>query len=120
VEIGADEKLIPAGAIFFRVYFRASRHQVSWRSFRTYGPTDARFDHHHRPPHELRILAAGNTTDVRQGGKRGGTLRAALDSAGARDAAISAAGDCFARAQSRAIGLHPLEEFIESSRGLHQ
>jgi geranylgeranyl diphosphate synthase type I len=48
------------------------------------------------------------------------TLRAALDSAGARDAAIRAAGDCFARAQSRAIGLHPLEEFIESSRGLHQ
>ena len=52
VEIGAVEKLIPAGAIFFRVYFRASRHRATWRSFRTYGPTDARFDHHLRPPHD--------------------------------------------------------------------
>lgn len=51
MEIGADDKLIPAGAIFFRVYFRASRHLATWRSFRTYGPTDARFDHHVRPPH---------------------------------------------------------------------
>ena len=43
---------MPAGTIFFRVYFRASRHPMNWRSFRTYGPTDVRFDHHLRPAHE--------------------------------------------------------------------
>ena len=51
-EIGADEKVIPAGMTFFRVYFRGSPHRVTWRTFRTYGPTDARFDHHLRPPRE--------------------------------------------------------------------
>ena len=34
---------------FFRVYFRGSPHRVIWRTFRTFGPTDARFDHHLRP-----------------------------------------------------------------------
>lgn len=52
VELGADVKVIPTGMTFFRVYFRASRHAVTWRSFRTYGPTDARFDHHLRPARE--------------------------------------------------------------------
>jgi len=47
-------------------------------------------------------------------------LRTALETAGARDAAVLAARDCFARALHRAAGLPPLEEFIESSRGLHQ
>lgn len=47
----APHEIIPAGTTFFRVYFRGSRHPVSWRKFRTYGPTDARFDHHLRPPH---------------------------------------------------------------------
>jgi RES domain len=49
VEIGADEKVIPAGMTFFRVYFRGSPHPVTWRTFRMFGPTDARFDHHLRP-----------------------------------------------------------------------
>ena len=52
MEIGADEKVIPAGMTFFRVYFRSSRHAVTWRTFRIYGPTDARFDHHLRPPRD--------------------------------------------------------------------
>ena len=51
-EIGADEKVIPSGMTFFRVYFRGSPHHVTWRTFRTYGPADARFDHHLRPPRE--------------------------------------------------------------------
>lgn len=46
-------------------------------------------------------------------------LRASLESAGARDAAIAAAADCFARALARAAGLDALEAFIESSRGEH-
>lgn len=45
-------------------------------------------------------------------------LRAALETAGARDAALRAAGDCFARASARAAGLAPLEEFIASARAV--
>ncbi|HYK53633.1 MAG TPA: polyprenyl synthetase family protein [Candidatus Eremiobacteraceae bacterium] len=44
------------------------------------------------------------------------SLRSLLDSAGAREAAVTAASDCFARALARAAGLKPLETFIESSR----
>src|SRR5205823_9926582 len=57
VEIGADEKVIPAGMTFFRVYFRGSPYPVTWRTFRTFGPTDARFDHHLRPQ---RVQERGN------------------------------------------------------------
>ena len=46
-------------------------------------------------------------------------VRTALEVAGARDAALDAARDCFARARSRATGLAPLEAFIEDVRGLH-
>jgi geranylgeranyl diphosphate synthase, type I len=46
-------------------------------------------------------------------------LRSLLESAGARDAAIAAANDCFARALARAAGLRPLETFIENSRDEH-
>jgi len=44
------------------------------------------------------------------------SLRSLLEAAGAREAAVSAASDCFARALARAAGLAPLESFIESSR----
>jgi geranylgeranyl diphosphate synthase, type I len=44
-------------------------------------------------------------------------LRAALDAAGAREASIAAAGDCFARALTRAAGLEPLAAFIDDARG---
>lgn len=47
------------------------------------------------------------------------SLRSLLESAGARDAAIGAAADCFARALARAAGLEPLERFIENSRDEH-
>jgi hypothetical protein len=33
-----------------RVYSAAGRHPVKWDTFRTYGPTDCRFDHHPAPP----------------------------------------------------------------------
>ena len=48
------------------------------------------------------------------------SLRAVLDEAGARDAAVQASRDCFGRAHARASGLASLEDFIESVRGLHQ
>jgi hypothetical protein len=50
VEIEPDEKVVPTGTTFFRVYFRGSPYPTTWRAFRHFGPTDARFDHHVRPP----------------------------------------------------------------------
>jgi RES domain len=52
VALGADEKVVPVGTTFFRVYFRGARHPVTWRAFRAYGPTDARFDQQLPPPRE--------------------------------------------------------------------
>jgi geranylgeranyl diphosphate synthase type I len=43
-------------------------------------------------------------------------LRGALENSGARDAAVAAADDCYARALARAAGLGPLESFLESWR----
>jgi geranylgeranyl diphosphate synthase type I len=43
-------------------------------------------------------------------------LRNALESAGARDAAMSASRDCFARALARAAGREALESFLEQWR----
>ena len=33
----------------WRVYFRSGQHPSRWNQFRTFGPTDARFDHHVEP-----------------------------------------------------------------------
>ena len=44
-------------------------------------------------------------------------LRQSLEDAGAREASIAAARDCYARALARASGLAPLERFIEDARG---
>ena len=40
---------LPAGRIVWRVYFQAPRN-TSWSTFRSYGPTSSRFDHHAPPP----------------------------------------------------------------------
>ena len=45
------------------------------------------------------------------------TLRDALEAAGAREASIAAASDCYARALARAAGLAQLEAFIATARG---
>ena len=38
--------VLPAGTLLFRVYFRSGGHPTTWSTFRTFGPTGARFDHH--------------------------------------------------------------------------
>lgn len=48
--IGADIQVLPAGTRIWRVYFQAGAHPTTWRQFRAWGPTDARFDHHVPPP----------------------------------------------------------------------
>ena len=37
---------VEPGDELWRVYFRAGEHPTRWNQFRTFGPTDARFDHH--------------------------------------------------------------------------
>jgi len=49
-EIGADERVVPAGAALFRVYFLGGLHSGSWNAFRHYGPATGRFDPHLPPP----------------------------------------------------------------------
>ena len=46
--VSAIVQLLPAGTRLWRIYFRG-RHAASWGSFRAFGPTASRFDHHTRP-----------------------------------------------------------------------
>lgn len=39
------------GDLLFRVYSRADHYPTTWNQFRTYGPMQARFNHHLSPPH---------------------------------------------------------------------
>ncbi len=42
-------RVIPRGHRLWHIYKRGGPHPTTWDSFRTYGPVDARFDHHTRP-----------------------------------------------------------------------
>lgn len=42
--------LVPVSGSFWRLYFRGGPHPSNWNTFRTFGPTGARFDHHNDPP----------------------------------------------------------------------
>jgi hypothetical protein len=51
----------------WRIYFQGGDHPVQWNTFRSFGPTGARFDHHRPPPadQDRKILYAsihGETT----------------------------------------------------------
>jgi hypothetical protein len=48
--VAADWIIVPAGHELWRIYLRGGRHAAPWNHFRTYGPVDARFDHHDPPP----------------------------------------------------------------------
>ena len=47
--ISPEIKVLAADQEIWRVYFRAGSHPTLWAQFRSYGPTDARFDHHPPP-----------------------------------------------------------------------
>ena len=52
VELGADERVVPAGTALFRVYFQGGDHPGTWNGFRHFGPVvSGRFDHHLGRPH---------------------------------------------------------------------
>jgi hypothetical protein len=54
--IPAVERVLPTGARCWRIYSRSGDHPGAWNRVRSYGPTNARFDHH-LPP--ARIQARG-------------------------------------------------------------
>lgn len=48
-EVVPSWRIVPAGTLLFRVYFRSGLHPNTWNTFRAYGPTGARFDHQTDP-----------------------------------------------------------------------
>jgi hypothetical protein len=42
-------RVLPAGGVLFRIYFRGGSYPTTWDGFRSYGPTGSRFDHHPPP-----------------------------------------------------------------------
>jgi len=51
--IDPDLKVVPSGALLWRIYFRDGKFPARWEDLRFFGPVStARFDHHLEPPHE--------------------------------------------------------------------
>jgi hypothetical protein len=48
-QIGAQCAIIPAGTLLWRIYNTGGPHPTRWNTFRAWGPTDSRFDHHTLP-----------------------------------------------------------------------
>lgn len=59
--IGAEIHVLPRGARIWRVYFRGGLHPTAWNTFRDFGPTGSRFDHHDAPPgvHPVKAILYG-------------------------------------------------------------
>ncbi len=57
-ESSPERKILPAGTLLWRVYFRGGDHPTYWDTLRSFGPTTGRFDHHPPPSsvQERRIL----------------------------------------------------------------
>jgi hypothetical protein len=48
--IRPDVRVLPTGTTIWRVYFQAGAHPTTWGQLRSWGPTNARFDHQTPPP----------------------------------------------------------------------
>lgn len=46
--------VLSPGQLLWRVHFRAGSHPTRWNTFRNFGPTSSRFDHHTDPPRRQR------------------------------------------------------------------
>lgn len=56
-----DLHIVPASHLLGRIYFAGGDHPAGWDSFRRFGPTTSRFDHHPPPArdHPSRAIAYG-------------------------------------------------------------
>lgn len=61
--IAPEIHVLPAGAVLWRIYFRAGAHPSRWDGFRAFGPTNARFDHHPSPARRHRTRAISYASD---------------------------------------------------------
>ena len=52
VAVGSTVRVAVAGTTIWRIYQQAGAHPTSWGRFRSWGPTDARFDHQLAPAHD--------------------------------------------------------------------
>lgn len=62
-----DAKVLRAGDILWRIYFRGGRYPVNWNQFRHFGPTSSRFDHQLPPPKNQSrgvLYAAGEANGI--------------------------------------------------------
>ena len=48
--IQPEIRVLSAGSWLWRIYFRGGQYPAFWDTFRTFGPTGSRFDHHLPPP----------------------------------------------------------------------
>lgn len=48
-KLPADEATLPDGTLLWRIYLQAGKYPTTWDSFRDFGPTNSRFDHHLEP-----------------------------------------------------------------------
>jgi len=55
--VAPEIHVLPAGAVVWRIYFRAGAHPSRWSGFRSFGPTGARFDHQPPPAKRHRTRA---------------------------------------------------------------
>jgi hypothetical protein len=62
-QLGAEPRVLAAGTVLWRLYCRGGDHPTFWNTFRSFGPTRGRFDHH-PPPSRLQsraiLYAAGH------------------------------------------------------------
>ena len=54
--LSPDYRLVPTGTLLWRIYFRGGQNPTTWRAFRDFGPTRARFDHQ-LPPRQIQSRA---------------------------------------------------------------
>jgi len=45
-----ERTVLASGTRLWRLYFRGGPHPTAWHDFRSYGPTDGRYDHREPPP----------------------------------------------------------------------
>jgi hypothetical protein len=55
--IAPEIGVLPVGSLLWRIYFRAGARPTRWNGFRSFGPTNARFDHHPPPAKRHRTRA---------------------------------------------------------------
>jgi len=46
-----DIAILPQGSELWRIYYRGGDHPTRWNEFRSFGPSNSRFDHHIPPAH---------------------------------------------------------------------